>query len=198
VFACLWQRAPETPITLPMNAKYRPDVGQWVHTSQHFDKSQFLVCKHLVQDVHAVSPVFFLQQTLQYSVRAEEDNRKNTTGVEGNVFDREDEEAEDEFVDTEAGWMDTCTFQEHFKAHITNLCDFCDGLQYQIQFKDHKMLHAIECDGASFICLMERCLGQERRDNLSWQRCPTTWERETSKAMFYRICLLSTASDEST
>ncbi|KAG1824250.1 hypothetical protein DFJ58DRAFT_672829 [Suillus subalutaceus] len=227
-FKSEWQRARETPITMPMNAKYRPDVGKWVCTCLHFVKSWFLVCKHLVQDVHAVSPVFFLEvqrnrtlpfwshpslvslhdslppnstvleQMLQYSMRAEEDTHENTTGVEGNIFDREDEEAEDEFVDTAAGWMDTRTFQERFEAHIKNLRDFCDGLQHQIQFNNHRMLHVIEREGASFIRLMENCLGRERRENSSRQRSLTTWEKEISNAMFYRTCLRSTASDEST
>lgn len=214
-FKSEWQRALETPITMPMNAKYRPNVGKWVCTCPHFVKSRFLVCKHLVQDVHIVSPVFFLevqrnqtlpfwshpslvplrdslppdstvQQTLQYSVRGGEDAHENPTGVEGNIFDRENEEAEDEFVDTAAGRMDTRTFQERFEAHIKNLRDFCDGLQYQIQFNDHRMLNAVEREGASFIRLMENCLGREKRENSSRQRSPTTWERETSNAMFYR------------
>ncbi|KAG1878754.1 hypothetical protein C8R48DRAFT_745325 [Suillus tomentosus] len=200
-FKSEWQRALETPITMPMNAKYRPDVGKW---------SRFLVCKHLVQDVHIVSPVFFLevqrnrtlpfcrppnsmvQQTFQYSVRGEDGVHENVTGIEGNLFDRENEEAEDEFVDTAAGQMDTCTFQERFEAHIKNFRDFCDGLQYQIQFNDHRMLNAIEREGASFIRLMENCLGRERQENSSRQRSPTTWERETSNAMFYRTRPLST------
>ncbi|KAG2128343.1 uncharacterized protein EDB93DRAFT_1243573 [Suillus bovinus] len=150
-FKSEWQRALETPITMPMNAKYRPDVGKWMCTCPHFVKSWFLVCKHLVQDVHI--------QTLQYSVRGGEDAHENPTGVEGNIFDRENEEVEDEFVDTAAGRMDTRTFQERFEAHIKNLRDFCDGLQYQIQFNDHRMLNAIEREGASFIRLMENCLG---------------------------------------
>ncbi|KAG2031925.1 hypothetical protein BDR03DRAFT_1027574 [Suillus americanus] len=151
---------------MPMNAKYHSDVGKWVCTCPHFIKSWFLVCKHLVQDMHIVSPVFFLE--VQF---------------EGNMFDRENEEVEDGLVDTVARRMDTHTFQECFKAHIKNLRDFCDGLQYQIQFNNHRMLHAVECEGASFICLMENCLGQEKQENSSWQRSPTTWERETQQAL---------------
>lgn len=131
-------------------------------------------------------------------MRGEDGVHENITGIEGNLFDRENEEAEDEFVDTAVGRMDTRTFQERFEAHIKNFRDFCDGLQYQIQFNDHRMLNAVEREGASFIRLMENCLGQERRENLSWQRSPTTWERETSNAMFYRTRPLSTASGKST
>ncbi|KAG1844106.1 hypothetical protein C8R48DRAFT_618263, partial [Suillus tomentosus] len=180
-FKSKWQRALETPITMPMNAKYRPDVGKWVCTCPYFVKSRFLVCKHLVQDVHTVSPVFFLEV------------QRNRT-----LPFWENEEAEDEFVDTAAGRMDTRTFQERFEAHIKNFRDFCDGLQYQIQFNDHRMLNAVEREGASFIRLMENCLGRERRENSSRQRSPTTWERETSNAMFYRTRPLSTASGKST
>ncbi|KAJ8584911.1 hypothetical protein M405DRAFT_746189, partial [Rhizopogon salebrosus TDB-379] len=64
--------------------------------------------------------------------------------------------------------------------------DFCDGLEYQIQFNDHRMLDTIEHEGASFIRLMENCRDRERRENSSCSRSPTTWEKETSNAMFYR------------
>ncbi|KAG1830000.1 hypothetical protein EV424DRAFT_1292985, partial [Suillus variegatus] len=56
---------------------------------------------------------------------------------------------------------------ERFEAHIRNLREFCDGLQYQIQFNDHRMLNAVEREGASFIRLMENCLDRERRENSS-------------------------------
>ncbi|KAG2122424.1 hypothetical protein BD769DRAFT_1325457, partial [Suillus cothurnatus] len=79
-------------------------------------------------------------------------------GGEDIADEGEDEEAENEFVYTAAGWLDTYTFQECFETLVNKLHDFCDALQYQIQFNDHRMLNAIEHEDASFICLIESCL----------------------------------------
>ncbi|KAJ7728356.1 hypothetical protein B0H16DRAFT_1470528 [Mycena metata] len=53
-FKSEWKRCREAPITLPLNEKYRPDPYRW---------SRFLLCKHLVQAVHPVDPIFFLEVT---------------------------------------------------------------------------------------------------------------------------------------
>src|SRR5882724_108239 len=50
-----------TPITLPLNSKYRPDPKAWVCTCPYFVKSQFLVCKHLIQSIPTMPPTFFLE-----------------------------------------------------------------------------------------------------------------------------------------
>jgi len=52
-----------TPITLPLNSKYRPDPKAWVCTCPYFVKSRFLVCKHLIQSVPTMPPTFFLEVT---------------------------------------------------------------------------------------------------------------------------------------
>src|SRR5882724_3377717 len=52
-----------TPITLPLNSKYRPDPKAWVCTCPYFVKSRFLVCKHLIQSVPTMLPTFFLEVT---------------------------------------------------------------------------------------------------------------------------------------
>ena len=60
-FKCEWKKCAKTPITLPVSDRYRPDVQRWVCTCPYFATSRFLLCKHLVQSVHPVSPVFFLE-----------------------------------------------------------------------------------------------------------------------------------------
>ncbi|KAI6143267.1 hypothetical protein BKA82DRAFT_4017571 [Pisolithus tinctorius] len=195
-----------TPITIPLNDKYWPDTHKW---------SWFLICKHLVQSVHMVSPIFFLEVqhhrslpfwshptliTLDNSLPhpaitlEQVDGGTETEGdvlrLEGEMLDEgRDEDACEHIVDTAARHsmgMDTCTFQEHFQSIIMNFRDFFDGLEYQIQFNDHRMLHTVEHEGASFIRLMENCLDRERRANSSLRQSPTTWEKGTANAMFYR------------
>lgn len=60
-FKAQWRMCRNTPITLPLNPKYRPDPYLWVCTCPYFCKSRFLICKHLVHAVHPVDPVFFLE-----------------------------------------------------------------------------------------------------------------------------------------
>ena len=65
------------------------------------------------------------------------------------------------------------------------LRDFVDGLEYQLQFDDQRMFTMVEREGAGFFRLARSCLSRERRMNTRGST-PTTWERETTSAMFYR------------
>ncbi|KAG1719044.1 hypothetical protein EDD22DRAFT_618631 [Suillus occidentalis] len=60
------------------------------------------------------------------------------------------------------------------------------ALEYQIQFNDYRMLTVLEHNGSSFLLLADNCLGRERRENSSRLWSPTTWEKGTASAMFYR------------
>jgi len=105
-----------------------------------------------------------LNETLPIESTAPSEEGRIHTDAGGSVSDeREDEEEENDIVDTAAGrQVDTHTFQERFQTLIKNFRDFSDGLEYQIQFNDHRMLNAVEREGASFIRLMENCLDRER------------------------------------
>ncbi|KAG1812276.1 hypothetical protein EV424DRAFT_106803 [Suillus variegatus] len=204
-----WLRAINTPITIPLNPKYQPDPHHWVCTCPHFVKSRFLICKHLVQNVHPVAPTFFLEVqrnrttpfwmhpslipldscpphvTTPTWTHASEQGRVS----EGEI--RSDDEisgddAEEDLVDTFSRQLDTRTFQERMLTHIKNIRDFCDGLEYQIQFNDYRMLTTLERNDSSFLRLADSCLDRERRENSSRTRSPTTWEKESANAMFYR------------
>lgn len=58
-----WKKCIQAKITLPLNDKYRPDPVRWVCTCPYYVTSRFLLCKHLVQSVHPVHPIFFLEVT---------------------------------------------------------------------------------------------------------------------------------------
>ena len=66
------------------------------------------------------------------------------------------------------------------------LRNFADGLEYQMRFGDTRMLDRLEREGATFFRFVESCLSRERRMNSTRGSSPTTWEKATSSAMFYR------------
>jgi hypothetical protein len=97
----------------------------------------------------SLSPNFTVEQTLQGT----HGSKAEGLGEKDIADEGEDEEAENEFVDTTAGWLDTRTFQECFEMLVDKLRNFYDALQYQIQFNDPRMLNAVGHEGVSFICL---------------------------------------------
>ena len=54
-------------------------------------------------------------------------------------------------------------YHDRMRAHIKNLREFCDGLEYQLQFNDYRMLDVLEREGGSFLNLVEDCLRKEGR-----------------------------------
>ena len=57
----------------------------------------------------------------------------------------------------------TDIYHDRMRAHIKNLREFCDGLEYQLQFNDYRMLNVLEREGGSFLSLVEDCLRKEGR-----------------------------------
>jgi hypothetical protein len=58
---------------------------------------------------------------------------------------------------------ETENFQRAMHQHIRNIREFCDGLEYQVQFNDFRMLEELETQGASFLQYVRRCLIREGR-----------------------------------
>ena len=209
-----WQKAMRTAITMPLNERYRPDVKRFVCTCPQFVISRFLICKHLVQLFHPVSARFFLEvtrnRTLPFwshsslkpiSISTEEIkgyeetaavgdendivsgkpyNQVNTAENEVDGSDFEDEDA-DALVDTweSGGDLEKKTYKEEMENYIHLIRDFCDGLEYQIKFQDRRFLSTLQKDGARFFQFAQR-------QNSSRSASPTTWERSTANALFYR------------
>ncbi|KAG1800560.1 hypothetical protein EV424DRAFT_1437983 [Suillus variegatus] len=164
--------------------------------------------KHLVQSVHPVAPTFFLEvqrnRTIPFWIHPllvplDSCPPPPATAVmpvpvplepvnEGEMEsgDEVGDGVEDDLVDTFCQQLNTRTFQERMLTHVKNIRDFCDGLEYQIQFNDYRMLTVLERNGSSFLRLADNCLSRERRENSSRSRSPTTWEKGTASAMFYR------------
>jgi hypothetical protein len=168
-FKRAWKKAAKTPITMPLNDKYRPNVQKWVCTCPHFSTGRFLVCKHLVQSVHPVSQVFFLEVKRNRTTpfwkhdqlvpldQSEADNpeceptlstseqqmERDEVANEGSDGD-EGEESDEDVVDTARDMIGGKTFGERMTEHVRLLRDFADGLEYQLQFNDHQMLDRLE------------------------------------------------------
>ncbi|KAF8166411.1 hypothetical protein K438DRAFT_1616922 [Mycena galopus ATCC 62051] len=51
---------------------------------------------------------------------------------------------------------------------------------------DSRLLDTLEREGGSFFRFLDNCLSRERRENSTRSVPPTTWERSTANAMFYR------------
>jgi hypothetical protein len=203
-----WKKLANTPIEMPINPKYRPDIQRWVCTCPYFVTSRFLVCKHLVQSVGPVPATFYLQVRRNrttpfwlHPILQPEGHHIAATSTSGDtpiVHDNtnpiigrdesEDDDDDDGLIDTEPGLAigDRKTLRERFSEYIGTIREFCDGLEYQLQFEDHRMLETVEREGVSFMRLAQNCLSRECRMNSSRGSSPTTWERETSRAMFYR------------
>jgi hypothetical protein len=199
-----WKKLAATPITMPLNDKYRPDAHKWVCTCPSFVRSRFLICKHLIQAVQPVPPTFFLQvkrnRTLPFwqhpTLVPCEGNPSvpnpcpSTSGENGDDLTgdtSDDEDDADNIVDTEATiWAGEGTYRERMVENVKTIRDFCNGLDYQLQFEDRRMLEALEREGAAFLRLAKACLSRERRMNTTRGSSPTTWERGASGAMWYR------------
>lgn len=54
-------------------------------------------------------------------------------------------------------------YRERMRSHVANLREFCDGLEFQLQFNDTRMLDVLEREGGSFLKLVEDCLRKENR-----------------------------------
>jgi len=174
---------------MPLNDAYKLDAKQWVCTCLSFSINQFLLCKHLVQSVQAVPPVFFLkvthQQTTPFWKHAalkllDSNTSESTTNGHNEGIQRVEEGDENEPEEGSEGvsnnnndnnddeWAEMPlevkqqTFEESFNQKIVTMGEFLEGLKYQVQFRDHHMLKALEWEGRSFLQLVEACLTKEK------------------------------------
>ncbi|KIM76281.1 hypothetical protein PILCRDRAFT_98766 [Piloderma croceum F 1598] len=179
-----WKKLANTPMETPINPKYRPDSLKWVCTCPYFVTSQFL-------SIGPVPATFYLKVRRNrttpfwlHPVLQPEGYQCLTTGFSSGgdplvAENRTSPSATDE--------EDSQTFRKRFSEHIETIQHFCDGLEYQLQFEDNRMLETVEREGASFLRLAQSCLSHERCMNSLRSSSPTTWERETAKVMFYRM-----------
>lgn len=189
-FKSEWKKLAKAPISLPLNDAYRPDPQKMVCTCPYLAISRFLLCKHIVQSVQPVPPVFFLEIKRQRTApiwahpQLKPLNAPVTLTHEALARDTEfgpadegedDDDEDDDLVDT-GGDAGNQTFEEAMKDKIHTLKEFASGLEHQIQFRDQRMLQAVEREGASLFRMARACLSKERRMQSTRGDLPSTWE----------------------
>lgn len=207
-----WRRCEQAEVNTPINPKYRPDPRRWVCTCPYFVTSRFLLCKHLVHSVKPVDAKFFLEvqrnrttpfwshprliPLLDASPNTDSDLVTHSSqhpvphmgAPDGDQSDSEDDsDNPDGVFDTEAitRFSNQAAFGDSLQKHIRLIRDFADGLEYQQQFRDHRMLETLEREGARFFRMAQNCIDHERRFNSTRGQAPSTWEAST--AMYYRV-----------
>jgi hypothetical protein len=207
-FKKTWRNLETREITMPLNDAYRPDAKKWLCTCPFFVTSRFLICKHLVQRVHRVDPVFFLKAKRYRSVpfwrdeglklldEAHHEGDESLTAIGPNTADEDDEdddipngEEEDEFVDDETFFQkveDGKTFSEALSDDIDLITEFLAGVKFQMQFRDQRFLNMLEKEGAGFFRLAKLCLEREKRLKRQVSDPASTWDKSTISSMFYR------------
>ncbi|KAF5311025.1 hypothetical protein D9619_008106 [Psilocybe cf. subviscida] len=215
-FKKTWRKLETRETTLPANLDaYRPNTQKWVCTCPAFVTSRFLLCKHLVQLVRRVPPKFFLEvkrqrstpfwehRTLKPKDAAECDG--DNEGHSGDMSDDElpyddddddddddmqgldDEDDDDDDVNDVVGRVEKgLTFNEALSADINLITDFLAGLQFQLQFRDHRFLRTLEREGAGFFRLASACLEKEKRARKRGGNTQPTWDKAAASSMFYR------------
>ncbi|KAJ7740413.1 hypothetical protein B0H14DRAFT_2638082 [Mycena olivaceomarginata] len=167
-FKRVWWWLEKTPITLPVNPAYKTDTKKMICTCPSLPISWFLLCKHVVQEVVPIPPVFFLEVKRQctapfwvhLSLRPLSDDESaheassddihlpHTDTAADTSLDSEDED-NDDLVDTQPD--DSRTFVEAIDENIDLILEFAQDLKFQRQFRDQCMLQTLEREGASFL-----------------------------------------------
>lgn len=197
-----WRILEKRQITLPINDAYRPKIDKWTCTCPAFLTSRFLICKHLIQLVECVPPVFFLEvkrhRTAPFwrhsALKLNQDPMIDEGGAE--IVDEEDDEegganSEEDDLDIDdvvEARGNGSTYEEAINADIDLIAEFVKGLRHQVQFHDQRMLSALEREGAGFLRLGRACMEKEKRlQSTRGGETPSTWEKSTISAMFYRV-----------
>ncbi|KAJ7222179.1 hypothetical protein GGX14DRAFT_352938 [Mycena pura] len=211
-FKRAWRRAEKTPITLPVNPAYQTNAKKGLCTCPSMPTSRFLICKHYVQGVERVPPVFFLEvkrhRTAPFwrhpSLRplgdeSAGDGTSEDMAVEHDTLPGSDDappgsddappgsdDEDDDLVDTRPDEDDRPTFLEAIDENIDVIMEFARGLKFQRQFRDQRMLDTVEKEGASFLRLARACLRKEKRMQSTRGDVPSTWDKSAGSAMYYR------------
>ncbi|KAJ7595291.1 hypothetical protein C8J56DRAFT_1001634 [Mycena floridula] len=168
-------------LILHLISRYR-ELASWRKAFKREWRLRFLICKHLVQGVRRVTPLFFLEvkrsrttpfwrhKDLVPLSPADGEGAVVTAAENCDVPIDKRVGDEDEDSDDEADFQATQkTFLESMRDQISTLKSFADGLEYQLQFNDNRMLTTLEREGAALFCLAGNCLDREKRFNSSRQ-----------------------------
>ncbi|KAJ7048676.1 hypothetical protein C8F01DRAFT_1276477 [Mycena amicta] len=201
-----WRALETRDISLRVTDVYRPDVKKWVCSCPAYRISRFLICKHLVQAVKHVPTQFFRQVQRNRTTPfwehptlvpldgaapsdtgdSDSDNelpgRRDDESTPRDLAVPDDEDDDDEL---EEEWVrGTVTYEDQMRRKIEKLKRFTAGLEYQLQFRDQRMLDTLNKKDGGFMRVVDACLNKEDRANNNNRQAPRTWEN--ADAMFYR------------
>lgn len=200
-FKSEWERCERALITLPVNDAYRPDPHKWTCACPYFVTSRFLVCKHLVQAVEVVDPIFFYEVSRNRTtpfwshpvLKVHNAEARGTASINPtdqaprNYAPNGDKDEDAEFEDTLSIFR---RGQEEFCMQMTSYASIFEELasvvRYNLQFNDHRALQTLKREGASLFRLAESIFEQERRMNSQRVEKPKTWNPGLSGAMYFR------------
>nr|GAT46378.1 predicted protein [Mycena chlorophos] len=201
-FRSSWRELENRGVSDRVDDTYRPDVKRWVCSCPAFLTSRFLICKHLIRLVKVVPTRFFREVQRQRTVPFwrhpdlmpvdDEDQdpvpQPQQLPRDPEVPDDEDEISEP-YVETAADRAfeeSAATFEAEFDAEIERLERFTEGLKYQRQFRDRRMLDMVQKKGSSFLRLAQACLSKEAAAQDNRREMPRTWDAQMADAMYYR------------
>jgi hypothetical protein len=196
---------------LDLHDKYRPDPQRWVCTCPHFVVSRFLICKHLVQSVHPVSPKFFFEVERNRTTPFYSHPGLIELPLDGDADGNDDDDGGDvdsdhdgrqppapslgpthPIFDTFPPFADPdldqrLTTTEALLQFQREASIFVNEMMpSQVQYADPRWLLTLERECSGFRRLYKTVADVEKRFNSSRSGAPTTWDPKTSKAMFYR------------
>lgn len=200
-FKRAWKHCAKTVIRNPDEPRYTTDPQAWICSCRAFVTSRFLICKHIIQAVHPVSPRFFKEVKRrrtapfwQHPDLRPIDNREPVNIAETNPIhpadptlfeDDEDDESESgdgniDDVDLQMGQ----SFDEDLDDQIASLRYIADMLEYQRQFRDIRFLEAYKREAARLNRYGKICQQYEKRINSTQTTQPRTWDPDTPQ--FFR------------
>ena len=197
-----WMRCKYALITDPDDPKYATNPQRWVCTCPAFIRSQFLICKHLVQSMHPVTPRFFIEVTCRRTTPLWRhpdlcplSENLEDMDPETDVSDAEyqplssilpNEEEDNNLPTTNCEFLlSRATFDESLDHRILQLQDFVKALEHQRQFRDPRFLLQPEQQGSSFFRYIGEC--QELEKQMESRASPRPRNSEGgSRTMFYR------------
>jgi len=74
-----------------------------------------------------------------------------------------DDDDDDDEMEMRVALQGGLTYEEAMNENITKIGNFLEGLRYQVQFRDRRMLQVLEREGGSLLRLADACLNKERR-----------------------------------
>ncbi|KAF7799214.1 hypothetical protein EIP86_010446 [Pleurotus ostreatoroseus] len=203
-FKADWKKCLCTPISLPLNDAYRPDPYKWhlVQAVKPVPPIFFLtVTRNRTAPFWSHSDLIPLLPAPETTVsdlpstatctalnsHGDVDSAPRGPSAEP-AADPDAEDSDDDIIDTEPPEFvqEGETYLERMTKIIGTFRDFSDGLEYQLQFNDRRILDVVEREAAGALRLARTCLAKEKQAQSTRGAAPRTWDSASSSAMYYR------------